>query len=97
MNWRAEGPEGWTFCHLLLPEMMCDSGLKEILAWKTKNCIRLFKDGIKVRFVAILLIKLTFSLPVSGTLSKFSCLCSALALLWHSCVTLDRTTVKRAM
>lgn len=63
---------------------------------KTKNVIRLFKDGTKVRFVAILSIKLTFSLLVSGNLSKFSHLCSAVALLWHSCVTLGKTAVKRA-
>lgn len=40
---------------------------------------------------------LTFSLLVSGTLSKFSRLCSALALLWHNCVTLDKAAVQRAM
>lgn len=64
-----------------------------MLEWNTKNCIRLFKDDINVRFVAIL-IKLAFSFLESGTLSKFSCLCSALALPWPGCIALHKTAVK---
>lgn len=95
---RAEGPHSQAFCHLLLPELACDFGLYEILEWRTKNCVWLFKDDIKVRFAAIFLIKLTFSLLVSGALSNFSCLCWALlAVPRHGCVTLDMTAVKGAM
>lgn len=62
-----------------------------------KTRVWLFKDDIKVKFAAILLIQLTFSLLVSGTSSKFSCLCWALlAVPQHSCLTLDMTDVRGA-
>lgn len=58
------------------------------ICMEDKKIVLDYISHIKVRSVDI---KLTFPLLLSGTLSN---LCSALALLGHSCVTFNKSAVK---